>query len=305
MLYAHFALRNQQAFQRLLGNSRAAPTLALSSSGGGRSWNKPSPLSGATPTCDEGRWYPLHRALYMGTWPLGVYFDPSPVVSKYSQAVKHRVLLLQKGDSDTSLKDYEGYTAFDLYNSTVERTKPEASGPVNMFAWGTNRNAALGLDDGADRAYPEQVFIPPQTEHPAPHTQPLSKRFQPIRVLDVSMAKLHTAAVTAEPYANLRLCGFGDVVRGAAQHRLAPLKIWLSSRTAMIRTSSRSRLVKIILSRSRRAGLGTGALQMVATPRRVVGPLKKELVIGVAACKTASACWTAKELFTWGTNNAL
>ncbi|KAH8115549.1 hypothetical protein DFH11DRAFT_1585317, partial [Phellopilus nigrolimitatus] len=50
------------------------------------------------------------------------------------------------------------------------------------------------------------------------------------------------------------------------------------------------------------AGLGTGTLQMVETLRRVVGPLKKELAIGVAACKTTSACWTAKELFTWGTN---
>ncbi|KAH8115827.1 hypothetical protein DFH11DRAFT_1582288, partial [Phellopilus nigrolimitatus] len=92
----------------------------------------------------------------------------------------------------------------------------------------------------------------------------------------------------------------------------------------MIRTSSMSRLVRIILSRSRVRGrvlswgfscfsqLGyavdgfgaglAGMPQMVATLRRVVGPLKKELVIGVAACKTASACWTAKELFTWGSN---
>ncbi|KAH8100753.1 regulator of chromosome condensation 1/beta-lactamase-inhibitor protein II [Phellopilus nigrolimitatus] len=256
----------------------------------------------------ESRWSPLHRALYMGN-------------------LAACILLLQKGDSDTSLKDYEGYTAFDLYNSTVEGTKPEASDPMDLFTWGTNRNAALGLGDGADRAYPEQVFIPPQTEHPAPRTQPLSKRFQPIRVLDVSMAKLHTAAVTAEPCANLRVCGFGGVVRGAAQHRLAPLKD-----LALVSNSDDTHIVQVALGQDHTlaltragsvlswglsrfsqlgyavdgfgAGLGTGALQMVATPRRVVGPLKKELIIGVAACKTASACWTAKDLFTWGTNNA-
>lgn len=41
-----------------------------------------------------------------------------------------------------------------------------------------------------------------------------------------------------------------------------------------------------------------------AIPRRVIGPLKKEIVIGVAASKIASACWTANEgdVYTWGTN---
>lgn len=40
-----------------------------------------------------------------------------------------------------------------------------------------------------------------------------------------------------------------------------------------------------------------------ATPRKIPGSLKKAYVLGVAACKTASACWTSKEVFTWGTNN--
>lgn len=39
------------------------------------------------------------------------------------------------------------------------------------------------------------------------------------------------------------------------------------------------------------------------SPKKIVGPLKKEFVLGVAASKTASACWTATEVFTWGTNN--
>jgi inhibitor of Bruton tyrosine kinase len=38
------------------------------------------------------------------------------------------------------------------------------------------------------------------------------------------------------------------------------------------------------------------------TPKKIFGPLKKEVVIGVAASKNASACWTAGEVFTWGTN---
>ena len=39
-----------------------------------------------------------------------------------------------------------------------------------------------------------------------------------------------------------------------------------------------------------------------AIPKRVVGLLRREIVIGVAASKNASACWTKEAVFTWGTN---
>lgn len=52
-----------------------------------------------------------------------------------------RVLLLKRTDVDTSLKDFEGYTAFDLYNSTLRTTKPSHLGDVSaeLFTWGANR----------------------------------------------------------------------------------------------------------------------------------------------------------------------
>lgn len=52
-------------------------------------------------------------------------------------------------------------------------------------------------------------------------------------------------------------------------------------------------------------GIGIGRLEdpLQSTPRKITGPLKKEIVKGVAASKRASACWTATEVFTWGTNN--
>ena len=51
-----------------------------------------------------------------------------------------RLLFLQRSDVDTSLKDFEGYTAFDLYNSTVNDTKPDANDlRAELFTWGTNR----------------------------------------------------------------------------------------------------------------------------------------------------------------------
>jgi alpha-tubulin suppressor-like RCC1 family protein len=38
------------------------------------------------------------------------------------------------------------------------------------------------------------------------------------------------------------------------------------------------------------------------SPRRIVGPLKKEWVKGVAAGRMSSACWTDDAVWTWGTN---
>jgi alpha-tubulin suppressor-like RCC1 family protein len=49
--------------------------------------------------------------------------------------------------------------------------------------------------------------------------------------------------------------------------------------------------------------LGRSEEHIQASPRKIFGPLKKEVVRGVAACKTASACWTDDEVFTWGTNH--
>lgn len=60
-------------------------------------------------------------------------------------------LLMQRSDIDTELRDNEGLTAFDLYNSTVEGTFPPISyspSPqdalkdkcaTDLFTWGGNR----------------------------------------------------------------------------------------------------------------------------------------------------------------------
>ena len=53
-----------------------------------------------------------------------------------------RILLLKRSDTDTSIKDFEGYTAYDLYNSTVKSAQPTADEEVlaELFTWGTNRS---------------------------------------------------------------------------------------------------------------------------------------------------------------------
>lgn len=72
------------------------------------------------------------------------------------------------------------------------------------------RNAALGLGDGDDRAFPEQVMIQRNSHDIMISHSSLDKRFNPIGVRAIAMSRLHTAIVTSESRANVRLCGFGS-----------------------------------------------------------------------------------------------
>ncbi|KAF8628077.1 hypothetical protein AX15_004108 [Amanita polypyramis BW_CC] len=146
----------------------------------------------------ESHYTPLHRAIYVANLP----------------AV---LLLLQRPDIDLALKDYEGYTAFDLYNSTVEGTKPDTNDlDAELFMWGTNVNATLGFSDGNNRSHPDQIVIQPKDYVSFPEPGPtLRDRLSPIRVRQVGMSKLHTVVVTSESTGNagggnLRMCGFGS-----------------------------------------------------------------------------------------------
>ena len=57
------------------------------------------------------------------------------------------------------------------------------------------------------------------------------------------------------------------------------------------------------LGRFSQLGYDVPAPHVQATPRVIGGPLKRERVRGIVACKSASACWTDTVLFTWGKNN--
>ncbi|KAI0630756.1 hypothetical protein C8Q77DRAFT_224911 [Trametes polyzona] len=341
-LHAYFHQRNQQAFQRLLDPGRSQTSGPSTS--GGKSWSRPSPLSAASsvdvnardylgrtvlhlaasaqdaaapeyvrmllahPTINvniadaESHWTPLHRALYHGN-------------------LTTALLLLQRQDIDPSLRDIEGYTPFDLYNSTIEGTRPakDLDGRGDeLYTWGSNRNAALGVGDADDRAYPELISL---RTSPVPETEPIDARFTPIRVRQIVMSRLHTVIVTDEPRANLRVCGFGSGGRlGPGQHtQYIPIPLPGFNQTVASVASGQDHTLILAksgevyswgLNRFSQLGYvvetvaGTRSDEPIqSTPRKIAGPLKSRTVIGVAACKTASACWTVNEVFTWGTNN--
>jgi|SRR6267142_1542253 len=57
------------------------------------------------------------------------------------------------------------------------------------------------------------------------------------------------------------------------------------------------------LGRFSQLGYELASPHIQSTPRVIAGPLRRERVRGIAACKSASACWTDTLLYTWGKNN--
>lgn len=72
----------------------------------------------------ESGYTALHRALYVGN-------------------IRAARDLLARPDTDVSVTDNEGLTAFDLFNGTVEGTNPpDVGGDVvgtDLYVWGVNR----------------------------------------------------------------------------------------------------------------------------------------------------------------------
>ncbi|KAL1740739.1 regulator of chromosome condensation 1/beta-lactamase-inhibitor protein II, partial [Schizophyllum fasciatum] len=326
-LHAHFYHRNKQAFQRLLDADRAKPGGGAPSTSAGRgtpgSWTRTLTAMGMDvnkrdwlgrtvlhlacsarlealdyvrmllrhPAINvnladaESGWTALHRALGWTALHRALYAGNLPAA----------ILLLQRSDIDSTIKDLEGYTAFDLFNATVEGTKPVPNDSrAELFTWGINKNAALGVGDGDDRVYPESVSLT------ALRGVPLDdQRFLPAHTHAIEMAKLHTAVITTEPLFNIHLCGFGSggSITSAAlgqDHTLVLTSAGEVLSWGLNRFSQLGYVVEV-----------TGPFTqepIQATPRRIMGALRKETVQGVAAAKTCSACWTAEEVYTWGTN---
>ncbi|CAE6394749.1 unnamed protein product [Rhizoctonia solani] len=259
----------------------------------------------------ESGWTALHRALYAGNLPAAT-------------------LLLGRNDIDIGTRDLEGMTPFDVYNATIEGTVPQSlpSIPRELWVWGSNRNATLGTGSADDRAYPEAI----SPTRPAEVVEKLSgsARFNSIGVRDIAMSRLHTSILTNEARGNLEACGFGGVGRlGTKQHtqysfgKVAGLENQTIVRVALgldhtLALTSNGDVLSWGMNRFHQLGyviepadpsgkpkanIDPSENQVQVSPKRVVGPLRKETVVGIAACKTASVCWTNEDLYSWGTNS--
>ncbi|KAI9244008.1 hypothetical protein BDA99DRAFT_472813 [Phascolomyces articulosus] len=169
----------------------------------------------------ENGWTALHRALYMGNLEIAL-------------------LLLQRGDADLTIKDWEGIRPLELLSITLHNfpipkgvdpkdtqdhlvedegfkdmvdgiSNKEAtatrSGGTDLYSWGSNTNYLLGHRDSENRTNPEHVHL----DHLEPQQTNLTTMMERSMILiqSVKMSKNHMAVLTSDSKHNLLLCGFG------------------------------------------------------------------------------------------------
>ncbi|KAK4150566.1 hypothetical protein C8A00DRAFT_36817, partial [Chaetomidium leptoderma] len=211
----------------------------------------------------------------------------------------------------------------------------------DLYAFGSNRNLSLGFGDGDDRQFPERVHLK-RPDHllrrfhreylqtagvDGPASQDLSKipalvLNRPLMIQDVVLSKLHSAVLTGDPVSNLYVCGIGRGGRlglGDENTRF--------TYTPVQGPFTDKKIVQIALGQNHSMAVDdTGSLwtwgnngqyqlgyalpepakkdedPISTVPRQVFGPLKKEVIVGIAASSIHSVAHTGTSLYCWGKN---
>ena len=148
-------------------------------------------------------------------------------------------------------------------------------------------------------------------------------QFRPIIIQDVQLSKLHTAVLTTDPEANLYVCGFGPGGRlgtGDEKTRFNFTPIYgggLSGKKVLQVALGQNHTLAVSgegeLFSWGNNGFGQLGYSMPTSstkdedplqllPRQVFGPLKREIIIGVAASRLHSVAYTSTSLYTFGKN---
>ncbi|KAL1923010.1 uncharacterized protein VTP21DRAFT_9386 [Calcarisporiella thermophila] len=237
----------------------------------------------------ENGWTALHRALYSGNLEIAL-------------------ILMSRKSIDLHIKDYDGNTAFDLLNSTVEGTAPPLTITEGdeLFTWGLNANYVLGHPDSDNRTFPEHVHFFNTTIH-----ADLAR----MSIREIAMAKMHTAVVTSEPMDNLYLCGFG---RGGRLGLRAETQLTLkrvAGLNAQVKTVALGRDHTVVVTAkgdvytfgsNRHGQLGyvvdvaENEEPLQQSPRKVIATLKKEIILGAAASRVHTVVHTETDMYSFG-----
>ncbi|MCJ1392894.1 hypothetical protein MMC18_005766 [Xylographa bjoerkii] len=222
-----------------------------------------------------------------------------------------------------------------------------------LFLFGSNKNLTLGFGDGDDRQFPERIVLK-RPEHllqrlsiehqsqshgslrsPGSPQQeeleilgrddiPALVKFRPINILDVQLAKLHTAVLTTDPEANLFVCGFGPGGRLGTGDESTRFNFTCIFGGALLN----KKIVNIGLGQNHTIAVsshgevftwgnnGFGQLgytlpnsntkdddPVQLLPRQIFGALKREVILGAAASRIHSVVYSSNSLYTFGKND--
>jgi alpha-tubulin suppressor-like RCC1 family protein len=152
---------------------------------------------------------------------------------------------------------------------------------------------------------------------------PIHVRNTPIVIQDVQMSKLHTAVLTADPISNLYMCGHGPGGRlgtgsettryqftcieggGLAQRKVAAVTLGQNHTLAItddgeIYSWGNNAFGQLGYALPKPALKDDDPISTV--PRQIFGPLKREVVTGIAASRIHSVVHTTTSLYTFGKN---
>ena len=148
-------------------------------------------------------------------------------------------------------------------------------------------------------------------------------RYRPLLIQDVCMSKLHTAVLTTDPEANLYICGFGPGGRLGTGNEITTFNFVCIQGGGL----AGKKVVNVGLGQNHTLAISDegevftwgsnlyGQLGYALPksglkdddpvqnlPRQLFGPLKREVVVGVAASRIHSVVNTAQSLYTFGKN---
>jgi alpha-tubulin suppressor-like RCC1 family protein len=267
----------------------------------------------------ESGWNALHRALYAGNISIARLLlekERSFLTEQAHSSVVAKVGHLIK------TKDHEGYSPFDLYNSTIalrdlkQSMDPDGSDDTSesgasdnddydlaksvaaldtvtdgeeVFMFGSNKNLSLGVGDEDDRQFPERILL----QRPAHLLRRFFEEYLEEAQDDPAFA---AQAALADP-SDL------DQIPALTKHR--PLRIHdavLSKLHTVILTSDPiSNMYICGVGRSGRLGLGDENTQFRFTP--VQGGLADKKVVQAALGQNHTMALTSQgEVWTWGSN---
>lgn len=151
---------------------------------------------------------------------------------------------------------------------------------------------------------------------------PTLTRYRELSVQDVGLSKYHSAIVTTDPVSNLYICGIGrsgrlglgdentrfnytPVQGGLANKKV--VQIALGQNHTMVVTEGGELWnwgsnANSVLGYSLPEPANKGEEPFIALPRQVFGPLKKEVIDGIAASTIHSVAHTGTALYCWGKN---
>ena len=152
---------------------------------------------------------------------------------------------------------------------------------------------------------------------------PTTIRNSPIVIQDVQMSKLHTAVLTTDPESNLYVCGHGLGGRlgtgdEATQFKLKCLEGGSLAKKKVIAVALGLNHSLALTSEGELSSWGSNAYGQLGyalakskydedvpvqyVPRQIYGPLKREVINGIAASRIHSVAFTNTTLFSFGKN---